>query len=213
MLMKVVIQYKKDLISLLSRIHFGTLFSYQPGFLIIWLFHHKLTILLYHSVCLSSYIRSQPSSLQHIMGKESQKLVASSASTRYQYNKSAFRQNSHSEVSEHELPDQLSSRSNYSTNSTWSCIQLEVPDARLSSSRGGSTRSERLELTSFNPGKWTSSISVILVTSRYTIGNPVVKPSRKLTKNPMQLVQLILVPTMPRANGVELSLRLKWNSP
>lgn len=153
MLMKVVIQYKKDLISLLSRIHFRTLFPYQPGFLIIPLFQHKLTILLYHSVCLSSYIRSQPSSPQHIMGKESQKLVASSASTRYQYNKSAFRQNSHSEVSEPELPDQPSSRSNYSTNSTRSCIQLEVPDRRLSSSRGGSTRSERLELTSFNPGK------------------------------------------------------------
>ena len=87
------------------------------------------------------------------MVKANQMLAASSASTRYRCNKNDLRRNAHTEVSEPELPDQPSSRSNYSTNSTHSCIQLEAPEGRLLSSRYGGSRLERLEPTSFNPGR------------------------------------------------------------
>jgi len=81
-------------------------------------------------------------------------LAGSSASTRYPSNKTPSRQNHLSGVmvSAEGLTDLPSSQSNYSTNSTRSCIQLEAPRRKLTSSHDGSTRSERLEGNSFNPG-------------------------------------------------------------
>ena len=110
------------------------------------------------------------------------------------------------------LTDLPSSRSNYSTNSTRSCIQLETPGRRLASSHDGSTRLERMMVNSVNPGMYSYLISVNLVKSRLTNGIPVTKPSWKLTKNSIQLVQPILVAIMPLAHGLEQSRRLKWNS-
>ena len=141
-------------------------------------------------------------------------LVGSSASTRYSSNKTPSRPNHLSGVilSSQGLTDLPSSQSNYSTNSTHSCIQLETPGRRLGSCHYGSTRLERAMVSSVNPGMYSYLIWVNLVKSRYTNGIPVTKPSWKLTKNPMQLVQPILVAIIPLAHGLEQSRRLKWNS-
>ena len=72
--------------------------------------------------------------------------------------------------------DLPSSRSNYSTDSTRSFIQLEAPRRRLESTRDDSSISERSELNSFNPGMCGYLISMHHVKSGYTNGIPVSKP-------------------------------------
>ena len=139
MLVRVGIRYKKELMWLLSRIHGRRSFTYRLGSWAISLFLQQVTILLYHSGYLSSFIWSQPSSVPVIIRKKSQNLAASLASTQYKYHKWALPLNSRFEITDPELPNQPSSLSNYSTNSIRSCMQLEVSGGRISRSQGGST--------------------------------------------------------------------------